>query len=94
METKENKGAAVNTAPIKWAQRSDCLFLTVDLHGTFSLRLLVAVCDFVETKAIIYLDRVSKTDGLWCDEYSSPCHSRSKCVLGVQPDASQVMMHA
>jgi hypothetical protein len=33
METKENEGAAVNTAPIKWAQRSDCLFLTVDLHG-------------------------------------------------------------
>jgi len=24
---------AVNTAPIKWAQRSDCLYLTVDLHG-------------------------------------------------------------
>jgi hypothetical protein len=29
--TMEQK--AVNTAPIKWAQRSDCLYLTVDLHG-------------------------------------------------------------
>jgi hypothetical protein len=76
METKENEGAAVNTAPIKWAQRSDCLFLTVDLHGTLSLhvRLLVALS---RPKLLSILIEFRRQDGLLCDEYSSPCHSRS-----------------
>lgn len=37
MPQETQKGnRAINTAPIKWAQRSDCLFLTVDLHGVTS----------------------------------------------------------
>jgi cytosolic prostaglandin-E synthase len=32
-ETATPMAAAVNTAPIKWAQRSDFLYVTIDLHG-------------------------------------------------------------